>query len=278
MISVLRHAAQAVRHAPLLRSFTPLWNVLRGPYLALVKRLGSRNGIAVVVGGVPLRLHPEFATQNWETLELESYRAFRALLRPGDVVFDIGAHIGTYTLIALKGIGPEGRVVAYEPHPLTRRYLEQHLEWNDGRTRTTVRTSCCGAVAGRATFYCVPDRAEGMNGLIPVDGFQSTVADVSTVDEEVHALDVIPSVIKIDVEGAEWDVLKGAAQTLRAYHPALSVSLHSKVLARMDATPADVLQWLSVLGYQHRIVSEDHEIHVIATAPQTRGMSDDAPH
>ncbi|MFN8625560.1 MAG: FkbM family methyltransferase [Candidatus Binatia bacterium] len=264
---ILRKFAQRVRHAPLLRSLTPLWRVMRRPYLRLINRLGSEHGIVVAVGGIRIRLHPDFATQDWETVEFESYRAFAAMLRPGDVVYDIGGHIGTYTLVALNGIGPSGRVIAYEPHAFTRRYLEQHVRWNGGEDRTLIRRACCGAVRGRAAFYCLPERTEGMSGLVPVEGFSQVLVDVTTLDQEVSILEAIPTVIKIDVEGAEWEVLRGAESTLRKYHPRLALSLHPHALESVGASGGDVLGWLVQLGYGCNVVSEDHEIHVIAAVP-----------
>ncbi len=265
-LSSLRKVAQAVRHAPVLRSATPLWSGLRRPYLWLLNRLGSKQGIRVAIGGADIRIHPDFATQNWESVEVESYGAFAAMLRAGDVVYDVGAHIGTYTLVALQRIGPDGRVIAYEPHAFTRSYLERHVEWSGGAGRILIRGVCCGASAGQAKFYSVPGRAEGMNGLVPVEGFGESIAEVVTLDQEVRSLEAIPTVIKIDVEGAEWEVLRGAEQTLRKFRPRISLSLHPEALRRQGITPEHILEWLSVLGYGHEIVSVDHEVHVIAVA------------
>ena len=265
-LSSLRKAAQTIRHAPVLRSATPLWSALRRPYLWILNRLGSRLGIAVAIGGIEVRIHPDFATQGWESVEVESYRAFAAMLRAGDVVYDVGAHIGTYTLVALQRIGPDGRVIAYEPHAFTRSYLERHVEWNGGAGRTLIRGVCCGASAGRAKFYSVPNRAEGMNGLVPVEGFGESIIELVTLDLEVSSFEAIPNVIKIDVEGAEWEVLKGAEQTLLEFRPRIALSLHPEVLKAQGISPEHILEWLAALGYGHEIVSVDHEVHVIAAA------------
>ncbi|MBD2017969.1 FkbM family methyltransferase [Microcoleus sp. FACHB-53] len=264
MLSNLRLFAQTVRHAPGLSSLTPLWGLLRQPYLKLLTSLAGKNGLPVTVGSHSLRLHPIFATRNWEAVEAESYRAFAASLNPGDVVYDIGAHIGTYTLIALQKIGSQGRVIAYEPHEFTRTYFMQHLQWNGGSEQTICRTLCCGAKPGTTDFYCLPEQAEGMNGLVPVEGFNKVTVQVNTLDAEVAELGLIPSLIKIDVEGAEWDVLKGAEQTLRQYQPRLCLSLHPIALAKLGVTPETVLEWLTQRGYSYEVIARDHEIHVMA--------------
>lgn len=266
LISGFRRIAQGVRHAPLLRGLTPLWSLLRGPYRALLRRV-ARDGLTVHVGGFEMRVDPLFASQNWETVELDSYRAFAQMIRPGDVVFDIGAHIGTYSIIASRLAGPAGRVVAYEPHGFTRGYLERHLEGNGARANTVVRPLCCGERAGTADFYFKPGEAEGMNGLLPVAGFERGAVEVTTVDLEAEALGLAPAVIKIDVEGAELDVLKGAARVLREQRPRLSLSLHPAALAKRSLTPEAVLEWLAARGYESKVIARDHEIHV-AAAPR----------
>lgn len=265
MISTFRRFAQVIRHAPMLRSLNPVWNMLRKPYLQLLNTCAKRKGILVSVGSYRMRIHPDFATQDWETIEFESYSAFASLVKPGDVVFDIGAHIGTYTLLALQKVGNRGHVVAYEPHAFTRNYLNQHLVWNGVTERTTVRGLCCGLTQGTASFYCRSDQAEGTNSLIPTDGFEKKTIPVTTLDNDVEVLGLIPTVIKIDVEGAEWDVLRGAAQTISNYHPMIFLSLHPVALSKLGVATNQVFEWLADNGYRHEIISQDHEIHVIAS-------------
>jgi FkbM family methyltransferase len=268
MLAIIRRLAQTIRHAPGMRSFTPLWNLLRAPYLKVLRTFAKKHGLLVSVGGHKMRLHPDFATQNWETVEYDSYQSFAALLRPGNVVFDVGAHIGTYTLIALQKVGDNGRVVAYEPHTFTRKYLEQHLDWNGGLKRTIVRDLCCGVSEGMTDFYCRSDRAEGMNSLVPTDGFEKKSVMMTTLDKDVETLAIIPTLIKIDVEGSEWDVLKGALRTISKYHPTIFLSLHPVALSKLGVSPNQVLEWLVEHGYRHKMISQDHEIHVVASKDQ----------
>ena len=263
-ISALRRVAQGVRHWPPARFLEPLWSLLRRPYLWLLKSAGSACGIEVTVGESPLRLHPTFATLRWEQLEPTAYRAFIDELRPDSVVFDIGAHIGTYSMLAAGQVEPPGRVIAYEPHARTREYLHQHLRWNRGGEHVLVREVCCGAALGSADFYCLPGEVEGTNGLVPVPGFERRSAEVTTVDEESQRLGCVPTIIKIDVEGAEWDVLKGAVGVLSRNPPVLLLSLHPQALAQQGHSPEAILHWLREYGYDCHIIGRDYEVHVLA--------------
>src|ERR1700730_4500660 len=142
--SRVRSIAQTVRHTRGLRSCMRLWNVVRPAYERFLSTLGSSSGIEVRIAGCPIRVSPRFASAGWESIERDSYDAFANALRPGDVVYDIGAHIGTYTILAIRKSAAGGRVVAYEPVNLTREYLIRHLQWSGAGDRVIVRPVCCG--------------------------------------------------------------------------------------------------------------------------------------
>jgi FkbM family methyltransferase len=262
--AVLRRSAQSIRHAPGLQGLTPLWNRLRAPYGRLLERLTGSDGVPVRVGGLVMRLAPDTVSLNWETVEVESYRAFIAEIKLGDVVYDIGAHFGTYSIMAARTGGPATRVFAYEPTELTRRYLQKHLRWNGAEGQVTVRPVCVGNTIGEAILYVNPDRPEGTNGLLPYEDFVTTKVPMTTLDREVEQTGLMPALVKIDVEGAELDVLMGATSVLATGRPRLLLSLHPKRLAQAGLDCEAVLQWLSARGYNWRVISEDQERHVLA--------------
>lgn len=262
--SALRRFGQGLRHHPALRGFDLVWSVLRGPYRLALRALSARKGFTTLIAGERLQLHGYFAAQRWEAIEVATYQAFVEAIAPGDVVVDVGAHIGTYAMLAARRTGAAGRVFAYEPCEETRRYLRQHLEWNHLVPRVTVREVCCGAEPGTATFF-FQGGAEGMNSLVPTEGFASALMPVVRLDDEVKALGVTPRLIKIDVEGAEFDVLQGAQDTLRTARPLLFVSLHPVPLAEKGPSEAAAVSWLVARGYQTRVIERDHEVHLVAT-------------
>jgi len=262
--AMLRRSAQSIRHAPGLRRFSALWDGLRAPYRWALGLLAGNRGMPVTVGGYRMRLASDVVNLNWETVEVASYRAFAGEIHPGDVVFDVGAHFGTYSLIAAWRSGPAGRVIAYEPCALTREYLARHLAWNGVTDRVQVREMCCGAVRGTVPFYVHPDRPEGINGLLPEAGLVRHMVACTTLDADVDALGLVPSLIKIDVEGAELDVLAGAAGVLARHAPALLLSVHPLRLAQRGSSAEDVLAWLRAHDYTPTIIDEDQELHVLA--------------
>lgn len=272
LASHLRSIAQRVRHAPGLRSLDGLWDSVRPLYGRTLDKLGE-HGVEIQIAGCKVTISPKFAGTAWESIECDSYALFAETIRPGDVVYDIGAHIGTYSVLALQKSAPTGRVVAYEPVDLTREYLVRHLDWNLGRERAVVRPFCCGSVREKRLIYFRKGEMNGDSGLLPPPKGDSTQVEVRTLDSEVAELGLVPSVIKIDVEGWEFEVLKGAEGTIARHRPIIFLSLHAPALVQLGTSPEAVKSWLQARGYECQVISTDHEIHVLASPCHSIGSA-----
>jgi len=264
LASRLRSMAQRVRHAPGLRSLDGVWDSVRPLYSRALEKLSGDKGIEIRIAECPIRLSPRFAGTAWEAIERDSYDSFAQAIQPGDIVYDVGAHIGTYSILALRRSAPGGQVVAYEPVELTRELLTRHLAWNDAGARAIVRPFCCGAGAAEARLYFQDGEMNGDSGLVATAGSESRMVQVRTLDSEVAELRLIPTIIKIDVEGWEFEVMKGAEDTLLRHRPVLFLSLHPRALAELHASPEMVQSWLHARGYTLRLIGVDHEIHLLA--------------
>jgi len=203
------------------------------------------------------------------TKELEIERSFTALLAPGAVVYDLGGAVGYYTVIAARKVGPTGRVIAFEPLPANQEHLRHNVALNDF-THVECLGIAVGETAGRAQLQL--GRAHTQGRLAELPGTPASVG-VGTIDVEVAAIDDLigagrippPSVMKIDIEGAEVEALRGAAATLRDHRPALLMEMHGRA--------AEVAASLEPLGYRASIVgqpgrplrSAPWSCHVIAT-------------
>ena len=172
-------------------------------------------------------------------------RLFQHLLSPGDVFVDVGAHIGYYTLLASKLVGPEGHVYALEPTRTTYEVLCSNLALNGVANVTALRIAA-GAEDGRAPLYDAPlghsgkasirdpsgsDRAgeHGFAGAIGVD--VRPVASVVPQSERERV-----RLVKIDVEGYEAEVLSGLeALFAMGIRPALVVEIHADAASEAAA-------------------------------------------
>ena len=152
------------------------------------------------------------ATGNWYCglHEVEDMGFVLHLLRPGEFFLDVGANVGSYTVIAAGAVG--ARVMAVEPIPSTFAYLSQNIALND--LSSLASTKCMGLSdhAGAVRFTCELDTVNHV--LADDEQLPSIEVPITTLDTLIG--EEIPIMIKIDVEGHELSVLKGAERTLNA--------------------------------------------------------------
>lgn len=150
----------------------------------------------------------------------------------GDIVFDVGAHVGFFSLIASKIVGDQGRVVACEPDPYMSERLSTNLSLNKG-TNVIWQKVAVGEKATRKTF--APGGGAG-TGHLSKDG--SMTVPVVSLDELAEKWGP-PKVVKVDVEGGELDVLAGAGKVLENHHPVMIIEAHGE---QNEASAAAMLE------------------------------------
>jgi|694.fasta_scaffold22230_9 FkbM family methyltransferase len=145
--------------------------------------------------------------------ELEEIEFIRQILKPGDIFFDVGANGGLYTIIAAKLVGENGHVYSFEPGERELKLLHHNIAINN-LTNVTVIESAVSNIKGKTNFAISVDGA--MNSLLktnhPLQKIQEwQKIEVTTLDDVVDELSVKKvNFLKIDVEGAEKQVLDGA--------------------------------------------------------------------
>jgi FkbM family methyltransferase len=170
--------------------------------------------------------------------ELSKQKRFAAVIAPGTVVYDIGANVGFYTLLAAELVSPAGRVIAFEPLPRNLRYLEQHVSQNN-LSNVDIIPAAVAAQSGDAFF---DDKHGASMGHLSVAG--SLVVKTVRLDELVASGRIpAPDTMKIDVEGAEEQVLAGAAGLLSSKRPTIFLATHGDHLREV------CLQLLTQYGY-----------------------------
>jgi FkbM family methyltransferase len=153
------------------------------------------------------------------TYERFAQRIFVEHVRPGSVVYDVGANAGFFTLLASKLSGPSGAVYAFEPMERNLRYIREHLRLNRTGNVQVVPMAVSDRI-GPVRFAAAHNPAMGglaASGEIEV---QST-----TLDEWASTM-APPSFIKMDIEGAEHAALSGAVELLRSARPVILLSEH----------------------------------------------------
>ena len=155
--------------------------------------------------------------------EYEKQKCFIKSVKPGDVVFDVGANVGFYTLLASVLVGSAGKVVAFEPLPRNLVYLDRHMKMNQ----------CLNV---DVLPYAVSDcemTAEFTFSKNPSMGHLCTKGDITVqtvlIDKLIESKKLFPpDVMKIDVEGAELSVLRGSHQVIKGRRPIIFVATHDR--------------------------------------------------
>lgn len=216
---------------------------LRAAYRAAVRLRTGGSVTATLPGGEAVRLLPEYRFVTWNPAE---YEAFRAAARPGSIALDVGANVGAYTLLLAQWVRPGGRVYAFEPAPEAFAGLSEHLRLNALADTVVPVRAAVAATSGTATL--ATDGLSGANRLADAPGGE-TVQTV-TLDEFCAREGIVPAFLKIDVEGAELDVLRGARETIAKAGDSLAlfVEMHPTIWAEMGITAEEVQAELARQG------------------------------
>jgi FkbM family methyltransferase len=236
----------SVRHSRFLRRTNRLWDVVRPIYnrcIALVYRKGLRrvmNGTDVILVSPRLRGLPE-------EYEPEVWRSVMNEVTSGDVVADVGSHIGLYAIALAQRVGPTGRVFAFEPDPENFEILAENAKLNTIRERIELLQTAVGDVKGPVYFSA---DGESVSHILERPTNLSSTVECVTLDDVFgnERMDLL----KVDVEGYEERVLRGASNLLgdRSRGPrSIYLEVHPYAWAQIGTTSESLLGLLHQLGY-----------------------------
>ena len=230
-----------------LKRRSAAWRATSAPLLPALKR----------VRGDFLWVHPRVLTLDTTDHEPHICRWILAHLPSAGVLFDVGAHCGWLSIKAARHAGRRGCVVAFEPSPALLEILQYHQRRNRVPQLTVIGKAVSDVDAGRAPLYLLNDGMSyrnsltiGLSDLPFLNGVKKTAIETSTItlDSFCETQRLRPDVIKIDVEGAELLVLRGASRTLRQHRPVLVLSVHPYWLPPSQSA-AQIFDFLAAQGY-----------------------------
>jgi FkbM family methyltransferase len=228
---------------------TPIGRLLRSPLKLVPKNAvipilsGPARGFKWVVGasihGCWLGIY-----------ERTKQKRFAAAIRPNDVVYDLGAQSGFYSLLASRLVGPQGAVYSFEPLPRNVGFLEEHIALN-GITNIKIFELAISSTDGTARFE---DGAGPLQGGLSERGRRDVrVARLDTLLSESQLRP--PNAIKIDIEGGGLQACLGAKQLLEIHKPVVFLAIDAD-------SDYDCCDFLRTLGYQ---IEEFEQNEIIAT-------------
>jgi FkbM family methyltransferase len=175
---------------------------------------------------------------------------FRSRLQESSVVFDIGAYIGTYTFVASQ-TARKGKVYAFEPDPRSAERLQRSVQISNIDNIQIVQAAL-GDHTGELPFVLAayPPQSSLSNDSASGSDIQSISVQLESLDNYCQAQDITHvDYLKIDVEGAELQVLRGGANMIRTSRPEMIIELHETMAPSLGYTTQDVIEYLQGLNY-----------------------------
>jgi FkbM family methyltransferase len=264
-------AIRTLSRAPEFRE-RPLTTIGRAAAWSMRRRLGRQQAIPIAGSRLRVALPNDwwswnhFVFRERRPTELELLWLLEQL-ENDMVAVDVGAHYGTWMAMMGDAVGPGGRVVAFEPTKSTMAVLKSTLELNQ-MTQVTAIQSAVSDRSGEASLHLKLGSPD-MNSFGPV-GKSSEMVRVVTLDEVltaegIHRVDAL----KVDTEGNEELVFRGATSLLRRHHPIVVFEVNPSATEAMRLRPEGAWQFLVEIGYEiYRLDERGRLVHLPTfTAP-----------
>lgn len=179
-------------------------------------------------------------------------------LNYGGTFIDIGANQGEYTLWGARKIGDKGLVIAYEPSDEIFDQLEKNILLNENLIpNVRLRKIGLSDKPGVLKLYTKQGKNEGVNTVFPTKEHQLEIGEIelTTLDMEMENLIISKiDLVKIDVEGAELNVLKGSKNTLLKYKPKLLIEINRLSCLSAGYEPLEIISFLESFNYDFFVI------------------------
>lgn len=192
----------------------------------------------------------EYILGNYE--DPKTIDTFLSWLKPASVFYDLGANAGYFTLMANRVI-TEGKIYAFEPSPAARQLFEEHLKLNSAKITADNISLLPFAISDAENQIEFSDSNIQKEGNTYIKGSPIFSGTENKITVQCYSVDGLqqqgferPDVMKIDVEGAEYDVLQGAVNTLQRYKPCILLATHD---CHLPGVQVKCVQLLKQLGY-----------------------------
>ena len=242
-------------------AYKKLYGLLRPKDIVLVEVQGSKMYVKPDDSGISA------AIINQGVWEPQETALFYALIKPRMTVLDVGANMGYYTLIAAKLVGSAGRAYAFEPDPENCQLIVKSVQLN-GYNNVSVFNNAVGDRRGRVKLHL--ESTNWGHSLSPRNinnPAGSIEVELITLDDLYQAGKLGDHIhfIKLDVQGAEELVLKGARMIIQEQRPVAVMELEPARLNNMGSDALNLLHWFEHEGYSIRVIEKDIDVPKSAT-------------
>ena len=232
----------------------PVNNSIIKGYIKICRYLFNKQFMKVMAG--PLKGYLWTTHSSYEYIigcyeNPAALHEFCKWLKPDSIFYDLGANIGFYSLLANRFI-TKGKIYSFEPMPFNRIIFEKHIELNKDLISVNNISLLPFAISDKEKEVIFSEDTDQKDGNTYITSSPVYGAAKDTITVQCYSIDELvqkgyekPGMIKIDVEGAEYDVLKGAVNTLKMYKPDLLLATHD---CHLPGVKDNCIQFLQELG------------------------------
>ena len=221
------------------------------------------KGFKIHVSGFNLRFPTRYYKYFEADYELNNINFINNNIIPGMTVIDVGAHIGLLSIIIGKKVYPGGNVFSFEPTPSTFKLFLKAIAINNLQGVITPVNKAVADKPGVAFFYVTDIEASNSNSL---SNNKRTLGKETKIEVEVVSIDEFSKennlekidLIKIDAEGTEFSVLKGATSVIDTFHPKIILALHPHSIINFGDSLSDI--WDFVVSKKYIVMFKNDRI------------------
>jgi FkbM family methyltransferase len=232
---------------------------IKNTVYTLIDIITLGKGVARNINGVKIKFPARWSRYYQNDYESDNYTFLKQHVKEGMHILDIGAHLGLFSTTASQLTGRNGLVICFEPTPGTFKVLKETLRLNNCGNVIALQMAVSNN-EGQATFYV--NKLEGCSGnslVLSQDENDLSSYDVRsvTIDGITKKYSLNPSLIKIDAEGAELDVLRGGNNTFKTNRPVVILGLHpDSIKMKGDSLKAI---WDLLKSYNFKVIYDEAE-------------------
>lgn len=224
-------------------------NLVRKVYYKFYGLVLGNKGVSRVISDQEIIFPLSYSKYYPEDYEPDLFKFIDKYCADRSVFLDCGAHFGLFSVVASMKVGEMGKVISFEPMPEVRSVLEDVIRLNKC-SNVTVRSEAVSRVKGTATFFDTGNEGSNANSLVQQERHHDALTvNTISIDDISKEIGKAISCIKVDVEGAEYDLLQGAEQVLFSDRPAIYLSLHPEAIGNAGASLEQIWDFLHSAKY-----------------------------
>lgn len=212
-----------------------------------------QKGLACRVNGFKVYFPARWFRYFENDYEKENIQFLKTTIQPGNIIIDIGAHLGLMSAICAQLTGNKGSIYAFEPTPLTFEILKKVIRMNGAQNIIQPVNKAVSNFTGELDFFVDDNDGSNANSLVSRNDKNRNARKTKVVtlddfirEKELKKLDLV----KIDAEGSELDVLRGAVNSIRSFRPKIILAMHPNLIKNNGQNAGDIYDLIRELNYE----------------------------